>query len=217
MQFRNKFFFEFNFGMPQHQMLDDLKKIIDRHNGRRVVLCVDGLVGGSRTTGTAAMVIEKKKLRFDKTQVLNSIRYVNDCLLLLINKLQLEPLVVVCDQDAKYEKLLNALEKPRFLVENFVVWAYRDPYHLFFTFERGFQKIKNLGPSIFNTEIFYYNQKYNFNNRIIAENRDIFKHMEQIPNPEKRKLMKIIANFFDVSFQKTLLVDTPFLPTVLKR
>jgi hypothetical protein len=102
------------------------------------------------------------------------------------------------------------LEKPRFLVENFVVWAYRDPYHLFFTFERGFQKIQNLGPSIFNTEIYYYNQSYNFKNRIIAEIRNIFKHMEKIQDLEKRKIMKYVANFFDVSFQKTLLSDKPF-------
>jgi hypothetical protein len=85
------------------------------------------------------------------------------------------------------------------MVENFEVWAYRDPYHLFFTFERGFGKV-----TIFDSQICYYNQPYKFNNRIIAENRDIFKHMGQIPNPEKRKLMEIVANFFDVSFQKKL-------------
>jgi hypothetical protein len=79
--------------------------------------------------------------------------YVHDCL---------EPLVVVSDQISKYEKYLNTLEKPSFLIENLTVWAYRDPYHLFFTFERCFstERIKDLGPSIFNLQIIYYNQNY---------------------------------------------------------
>jgi uncharacterized protein Veg len=146
--------------MPQDQMLADVKKIVERHNGRRVILSVDNIVGGSRRAGTAAMVIEEKLeyvflLRFDKTPVLNSIIYVDKCLLLLINKLQLE---------------------------------------------HGFGKIINLGPTIFDSQIFYYNKPYKFNNRINAVNRDIFKHMGQIPDPQKRKLMKIVANFFDVSF-----------------
>jgi hypothetical protein len=106
--FRNEKFFEFNFDVPKEQMLADMKKIVERHNGRRVILSVDNIVGGSRRGGTAAMVIEENLeyiylLRFDQTPVLDSIIYVYDCLLLLINKLQLEPLVVVHDQETKYE------------------------------------------------------------------------------------------------------------------
>jgi uncharacterized protein Veg len=109
--------------MPQDQMLADVKKIVERHNGRRVILSVDDIVGGSRRAGTAAMVIEEKLeyvflLRFDKTPVLNSIIYVDKCLLLLINKLQLEPLVVVYDQDLTYEKYLNTLKYTLFVVES---------------------------------------------------------------------------------------------------
>jgi hypothetical protein len=73
--------------MPKDQMLANIKKIIERHNRKKVIFSG---VGGNRRAGTAAMVIEENLeyvllLRFDKNPVLNSIIYVDDCLLLLIN------------------------------------------------------------------------------------------------------------------------------------
>jgi hypothetical protein len=213
--------FEFNFNSPSPKMLDDINKIIQHHASRRVFVLVDNIIGGGRKSGTAVMILECDLkylilLRYEHNIVPSIMHFLLENIEICINKLKLNPVVLITDQDNRVLKYTSDFIEPCLVSptdEGHLIktWMYRDPHHLYFQFDRTFARNGTiLNPSIFNIKVHCFDSHYHFKHHSITERREIFRHMDAIGDQELRRKLEVVAKFFEISFQKTLLVEKPF-------
>jgi hypothetical protein len=215
-------FFEFNFNSPSQKMLDDINKIIQHHASRRVFLLVDNIIGGGRKSGTAVMILEcnlkyRILLRYEHNIVPSFIHFLLDNIQICINKLKLNPVLLIIDQDSRVLQYTSTFIDPSFVCPTdtghlIKTWIYCDPHHLYFQFDRAFARNgTSLNPSIFEyINVHCFDSNYQFKHHKITERREIFRHMDEIGDPDLRRKLRVVAKFFEISFQKTLLVEKPF-------
>jgi hypothetical protein len=174
-------FFEFNFNSPEQKMLDDINKIVQHHESRRVFLLVDSKIGGDRKTGTAVMLLEANLkylilLRYEHDKVPSLIRFVQDNIKICTDQLKLNPLILIIDQDSSILKFSCDFIEPSLVCPTdtghlMKTWIYRDPHHLYFQFDRAFARSRTcLNPSIFkNFKVHCFNSDYQFKYHTILE------------------------------------------------